>query len=126
LITVFYPRQLFPDKLEYDISKLLFERGYFPHNLVFEPFVNVSIDFGIWGIGFYAVILVLIMSLFVEVIKKSSGRLSQFITSFYIISIVFSFGFFQTVSSMQSSIAFLALAVVSVVGNYVAKASFRF
>jgi len=125
LITVFYPRQLFPDKLDYDISVLLWERRIFPQPLFYEPFLNAILDLGRWGIAFLSIVLLTVSNVFSGIIRHSGTTVFAICLSFYIVMIVAALGFYQTVSALQASLVFIALLIPLLYGEKLARVFFR-
>lgn len=111
---VFYPRQIFTDKDTYDISLILWNLKIYPQPLYYEPFLNMTLDLKVFGVAFYSYVLFLFFHAYAFTIGKSRPLLRDIGLSSYIVSIVLSQSYFQTVSFLQSPLLILLLLYLCV------------
>jgi hypothetical protein len=111
LLYAFYPSQIFDDKPEMNITNLLFNQGFFPTNLHYEPFLNYTIDLGILGIAFYSLVLILFFIVYLYSLRSSRGYLFLFQFSMFPFMLVSSIGYFQTISTLQVPLLILCFFV---------------
>lgn len=63
LFSSFVPRIFFPNKPQTDLSIIFYENGYLPQLVYYEIFLEPFLDYGLFGIIFYYILLLYFVSI---------------------------------------------------------------